>query len=63
MQYTLKLIKVGGMTKWGVHDGRRVIGSLFETYAEAAAERTRVEAKDRAVTEPSDDRPRRRGRV
>jgi len=47
MQYTLKLVKVGGMTRWAVHDGRKVIGTPFETYGQAAAERSRVEAKDR----------------
>jgi hypothetical protein len=41
--YALKLIKVGGETRWAVHDGRRVIGKLFETYAQAAAERSRIE--------------------
>ena len=47
MQYTLKLVKVGGMTRWALHDGRKVVGSLFETYGQAAAERTKVEEKER----------------
>lgn len=51
MQYTLKLVKVGGMTRWGVHDGRKVISILFETYGQAVAERTKVEARDRLQTE------------
>jgi hypothetical protein len=49
MQYTLKLVKVGGMTRWGVHDGRKVIGNLFETYSQAAAERSKVEARERSA--------------
>jgi hypothetical protein len=54
MQYTLKLVKVGGMTRWAVHDGRKTIGALFETYGQAAAERSRVEAKDRrSETDPA----------
>ena len=60
MQYTLKLIKVGGMTRWGVHDGRKVVGALFETYAQAAAERSRIETRDRAPTERATDRHRHR---
>lgn len=47
MQYTLKLVKVGGMTRWAVHDGRKVIGTPFETYGQAAAERSKIEAKER----------------
>lgn len=43
MDYTLKLIKVNGETRWAVHDGRRVIGKLFDTYAHAAAERSRIQ--------------------
>jgi hypothetical protein len=44
MDYGLKLIKVGGETRWAVHDGRRVVGKLFDTYAQAVAERSRIEA-------------------
>ena len=43
VDYALKLIKVGGETRWAVHDGRKVIGKLFDTYAQAAAERTRIQ--------------------
>jgi hypothetical protein len=44
VDFGLKLIKVGGETRWAVHDGRKVVGKLFETYAQAAAERVRIEA-------------------
>ena len=43
VDYQLRLIKVGGETRWAVHDGRKVVGKLFETYGQAAAERSRVE--------------------
>lgn len=56
MEYTLKLVKVGGETRWGVHDGRKVVGKLFETYGQANAERSKVKARDelelRAGTAP-----------
>jgi hypothetical protein len=47
VDYTLKLIKVGSETRWGVHNGRKVVTKLFETYGQAAAERVKVEARDR----------------
>jgi hypothetical protein len=43
VEYQLRLIKVGGETRWAVHDGRKVVGKLFETYGQAAADRTRLE--------------------
>ena len=46
VDYKLKLIKVGSDTRWGVHDGRKVVGKLFETYGQAAAERLRIEARE-----------------
>ena len=49
MQYTSKLVKVGGMTRWGVHDGRKIIGNLFETYSRAAAERSKLEGRDHSA--------------
>jgi hypothetical protein len=47
MDYKLKLVKVGGETRWGVHDGRKLIGQLFETYGQAVAERTKIETRER----------------
>ncbi len=49
MEYGLKLVKVGGETRWGVHDGRKVVGKLFETYAQAASERVKVQAREAAL--------------
>ena len=46
MDYQLRLIKVGGETRWAVHDGRKVVGKLFETYRQAAAERLKVERRE-----------------
>lgn len=46
MDYRLKLIKVGGETRWALHDGRKVVGKLFETYGQAQAERLRVEERE-----------------
>ncbi len=46
MDYQLRLIKVAGETRWAVHDGRKVVGKLFETYGQAAAERSRVVARE-----------------
>jgi fatty acid desaturase len=49
VEYALKLIKVGGETRWALHDGRKVVGKLFETYGQAAAERTRVQGREAAA--------------
>lgn len=46
VDYRLRLIKVGGETRWAVHDGKKVVGKLFETYGQAAAERLRVEGRE-----------------
>jgi hypothetical protein len=46
MDYRLKLVKVGGETRWGVYDGKKLLGKLHETYNQAVAERARVEARD-----------------
>jgi hypothetical protein len=46
VDYQLRLIKVGGMTHWAVHDGRRVVGKLFDTYDQAAAERVKLEGRE-----------------
>ena len=48
MEFKLKLVKVGSDTRWGVHDGRKVASKLFETYQQAAAERTRMEVREAA---------------
>jgi hypothetical protein len=48
VEYKLKLIKVGSDTRWGVHDGRKVVGKLFETYGQAAAERLRIQGREAA---------------
>jgi fatty acid desaturase len=49
VDYGLKLVKVGGETRWALHDGRKVVGKLFETYGQAAAERTRVQGREQAA--------------
>ena len=46
MDYQLRLIKVGGVTHWAVHDGRRVVGKLFDTYDQAASERLRLQGRE-----------------
>jgi hypothetical protein len=46
VDYRLKLIKVAGETRWAVHNGRKVVGKLHESYGQAAAERTRVEQRE-----------------
>ena len=46
VDYRLKLIKVGCDTRWAVHDGRKVVGKLFETYGQAAAERVKLVARE-----------------
>ncbi len=49
VDYGLKLVKVGGETRWALHDGRKVVGKLFETYGQAVAERIRVQGREQAA--------------
>ena len=56
MKYTLKLVKVAGETRWAVHNGRKIVSKLYESYASAVHERLKTEQRDR-LAEPASSLP------